>query len=375
MIHVCNNYFIPHHASMKQTFSFILWPKWYQRCSYHLSMLGPFYINVCVILVKHEGPVQGDEFLHLYSYIRVNYNVCNKFTFQKLWNTKYEISPLWHSDDCAHFSSISGRILSLLGLTVCMLELGNRKINRYKQLTVVGRRRLTALPSTLPYSWRWKATYTMSMWTHQCIHATNLLPIGTYNYVKYTLILSQNSPLFVTAYFKQFPNIDIFSQFVWPCINDCVTDVVHMYIYLNVLFLKKIQMYLCCTITCFHVISISLISGGDHTCTHYFLWRLPLCTLLLCSMTHYDITMGHNISGDAPLCHLIGNDGARDIHCDVTMGNDVAICTSQCIMTLLWNSFAMYNYAKLWYCCFTSKLFEIVHINHLNQYPINSSME
>ncbi len=35
----------------------------------------------------------------------------------------------------------------------------------------------------------------------------------------------------------------------------------------------------------------------------------------LCSMTHYDITMG--------------NDIAKDIHCDVTMSNDVAMCTSQ----------------------------------------------
>ncbi len=37
---------------------------------------------------------------------------------------------------------------------------------------------------------------------------------------------------------------------------------------------------------------------------------------------------------------------------------------SQWIMTLLWTSFAMYYYAKLWYCCFTSELLTIVHINH-----------
>ncbi len=30
--------------------------------------------------------------------------------------------------------------------------------------------------------------------------------------------------------------------------------------------------------------------------THYILWKLPLCALVLCSMTHYDITMGHNIA-------------------------------------------------------------------------------
>ncbi len=53
---------------------------------------------------------------------------------------------------------------------------------------------------------------------------------------------------------------------------------------------------------------------------HYCLWILPLCTLLLCSMTHYDITMG--------------NDVAMDIHCDVTMSSDV-MHTSQCIIMLV----------------------------------------
>ncbi len=37
---------------------------------------------------------------------------------------------------------------------------------------------------------------------------------------------------------------------------------------------------------------------------------------------------------------------------------------SQWIMTLLGTSFAMYYYAKLWYCSFTSKHVKIVHINH-----------
>ncbi len=64
---------------------------------------------------------------------------------------------------------------------------------------------------------------------------------------------------------------------------------------------------------CFHVISISLISSGDLPCALYVLWILPVCALLLCSMTHYDTTMGHDI--------------VRDIHCDTTMDNDVAMCT------------------------------------------------
>ncbi len=42
--------------------------------------------------------------------------------------------------------------------------------------------------------------------------------------------------------------------------------------------------------------------------------KLPLSVLLLCSMTHYDII-------------TIGNDIVLDIHCDVTMCNDVATCT------------------------------------------------
>ncbi len=58
---------------------------------------------------------------------------------------------------------------------------------------------------------------------------------------------------------------------------------------------------LCRTMACFHVISTSLISDGDHPCAHYFLWILPLCALLICSMTHYDITMGHDVVRDAPL--------------------------------------------------------------------------
>ncbi len=47
------------------------------------------------------------------------------------------------------------------------------------------------------------------------------------------------------------------------------------------------------------------ISGGDYPSEHYSLWRLP--ALLLCYMTHYDITMGNNI--------------AMDVHCNVTLSN------------------------------------------------------
>ncbi len=77
----------------------------------------------------------------------------------------------------------------------------------------------------------------------------------------------------------------------------------------------------------FHMISISLISGGDHPCAHYFVWILPLCVLRLCSMTHYDITMAHDVARDAHCGTTIGSDVARDIHCDATLDNDIAMCT------------------------------------------------
>ncbi len=91
---------------------------------------------------------------------------------------------------------------------------------------------------------------------------------------------------------------------------------------------------LCRTMACFHVILISLISDGDYPRVHYFLWRLPLCQLLSCSMTQYDITMG--------------NDIASDIHCDITMSNDIFMCTSQFKMTsIVITPFIMYYYAYL----------------------------
>ncbi len=62
-------------------------------------------------------------------------------------------------------------------------------------------------------------------------------------------------------------------------------------------------------------------------CSLLFLWILPLCALLLCSITHYDITMSHDVVMDAPLWHNNGYQLARDIHYDVTMDNDVAMYT------------------------------------------------
>ncbi len=78
--------------------------------------------------------------------------------------------------------------------------------------------------------------------------------------------------------------------------------------------------YLWCTITWISILispmeitPVSTTFCWDYPCEHYFLWRLPLWALLLCSITHYDITMG--------------NDIARNVHCDITMSNDIAMCT------------------------------------------------
>ncbi len=54
---------------------------------------------------------------------------------------------------------------------------------------------------------------------------------------------------------------------------------------------------------------------------------LHILALLLCSMTHYDITMGHDVAKDAYCGTTMGNDVARGIHCDITMDNDFAMCT------------------------------------------------
>ncbi len=68
---------------------------------------------------------------------------------------------------------------------------------------------------------------------------------------------------------------------------------------------------------CFHVISISLISGGDHPCAHYFYVPWLIMTsqwvMMLLGMPHYGTTMGDNVT--------------RDIHYDVTMDNGIAMCT------------------------------------------------
>ncbi len=45
--------------------------------------------------------------------------------------------------------------------------------------------------------------------------------------------------------------------------------------------------------------------------------------------------MGNDIARDAHCNITMGNAIASDIHCDVTISNDVVMCTSQCKITLL----------------------------------------
>ncbi len=40
-----------------------------------------------------------------------------------------------------------------------------------------------------------------------------------------------------------------------------------------------------------------------------------------------DITMGNDVARDAHCEITMGNDVARDIHCDITMNNDMGMCT------------------------------------------------
>ncbi len=75
------------------------------------------------------------------------------------------------------------------------------------------------------------------------------------------------------------------------------------------------------------------IYGGDSVLSTTFC-RDQIWTLRVCSMTHYDIT--------------IGNDVARDVHCDIILGHDVDmahIMMLQYILMLLGPLF-MYYYTQ-----------------------------
>ncbi len=45
------------------------------------------------------------------------------------------------------------------------------------------------------------------------------------------------------------------------------------------------------------------------------------------TMATHDITMGNDVARDAHCEITMGNDVARDVHCDITMSNNIAMCT------------------------------------------------
>ncbi len=61
---------------------------------------------------------------------------------------------------------------------------------------------------------------------------------------------------------------------------------------------------------------------------------ITLWALLFCSMTHYDIT--------------IGNDVARDVHCDIITGHDVVIGTYHDVTMQTDVARMLIYYAVLW---------------------------
>ncbi len=65
---------------------------------------------------------------------------------------------------------------------------------------------------------------------------------------------------------------------------------------------------LCHAMACFERNLHTQIFSGDSVLSTTF-YRYHIWTLRFCSMTHYDIP--------------IGNDVARDVHCDIIMGHDV----------------------------------------------------
>ncbi len=56
---------------------------------------------------------------------------------------------------------------------------------------------------------------------------------------------------------------------------------------------------------------------------------------IIMATTLYDITMGNDVARDAHCEIIMANDVARDIYCNVTMSNDVAICTYHGITMML----------------------------------------
>ncbi len=77
---------------------------------------------------------------------------------------------------------------------------------------------------------------------------------------------------------------------------------------------------------------------------HYFMWGSHNGHYFFGFMTHYEIT--------------IGNDVAKDVHCDIIMGHEVVMVRYHDVT--MYTEFVMYYYAQIWYFCFLRKIFKIL---------------
>ncbi len=119
-----------------------------------------------------------------------------------------------------------------------------------------------------------------------------------------------------------------------------------------------LEIVLCRTMTCFERDLHTLISIGDHPCAcylHYFYVPWLIMTskwvMTLIGMPHCGTTMLLGTS-------IMMSQWIMSLLCVHNMA-------SQWIMTLLWTYFVIVILLRqIMNCCFSSKLFKIIHINH-----------
>ncbi len=110
---------------------------------------------------------------------------------------------------------------------------------------------------------------------------------------------------------------------------------------------------LCHTMACFCVISSIQISIGYYPCM-----ALPFVDI---SSVHTTICVPWLIIRTQWVMALLESPIVILQWVMMLLGTSFVMCTSQCKITLLWMSFVMYYYTYLWYCCFTTKLYNCTH--------------
>ncbi len=104
---------------------------------------------------------------------------------------------------------------------------------------------------------------------------------------------------------------------------------------------------LCHEMACFErKINIQIYSR-DSNLKHYILWGSHSGHYFVCSMTHYDIKMGNDISGDIHCDIIMGHDIVMDTYRDVTVHTDVA-------RTLIY--YVLLSPIKIFLCFFVKSL-------------------